>query len=63
MAERMPEIGAGGEARLEPDSASGLVRFEVDLSRTGNAAELRGKTLRLTLVSDAGAAETNWTVP
>ena len=63
MAKRMPEIGAGGEARLEADSASGLVRFEVDLSRTGNAAELRGKTLRLTLVSDAGAAETNWTVP
>jgi hypothetical protein len=40
-----------------------LVRFEVDLARTGNAHELRGKTLKLTLVSDAGATETAWTVP
>jgi DsbC/DsbD-like thiol-disulfide interchange protein len=63
MARRMPEAGSGGEARLEADAAGGLVRFEVDLSRTGNAAELRGKTLRLTLVSDAGAAESDWTIP
>jgi DsbC/DsbD-like thiol-disulfide interchange protein len=63
MAKRMPEAVAGGEPRLEADSASGLVRFEVDLSRTGNAAELRGKSLRLTLVSDAGASETDWTLP
>jgi hypothetical protein len=39
------------------------VRFEVDLARTGNAQELRGKILRLTLVSAAGAAEASWTVP
>ena len=63
MAKRLPDVGEGGEARLEADSASGLVRFEVDLARTGNAHELKGKTLRLTLVSDAGATETNWTVP
>ena len=63
MPKRLPEIDAGGEARLEADSASGLVRFEVDLARSSNAYELRGKTLRLTLVSDAGASETAWTVP
>jgi len=39
------------------------VRFEVDLARTGNARELKGRTLRLTLVSDAGSTETAWTVP
>jgi DsbC/DsbD-like thiol-disulfide interchange protein len=63
MAKRLPDIGEGGEPRLEADSASGLVRFEVDLARAGNAHELRGKTLKLTLVSDAGATETDWTVP
>jgi DsbC/DsbD-like thiol-disulfide interchange protein len=63
MAKRLPDIGDGGEPRLEADSASGLVRFEVDLARTGNASELKGKTLRLTLVSDAGASEANWTIP
>jgi len=63
MAKRLPDIGEGGEPRLEADSASGLIRFEVDLARTGNAHELRGKTLRLTLVSDASATETAWTVP
>jgi DsbC/DsbD-like thiol-disulfide interchange protein len=63
MAKRLPDIGEGGEPRLEADAASGLVRFEVDLARTGNARELGGKTLKLTLVSDAGATETAWTVP
>jgi hypothetical protein len=38
-----------------------LVRFEVDLK--GSAQDLKGKTLLLTLVSDAGATETAWTVP
>ena len=38
-------------------------RFEVDLSRGGNARELKGKTLTLTLVSDAGATEATWAVP
>ena len=63
MAKRLPDVGEGGEARPEADSGSGLARFEVDLSRTGTAAELKGKTLKLTLVSDAGATETAWTVP
>jgi hypothetical protein len=31
--------------------------------RGGNARELKGKTLTLTLVSDAGATEATWTVP
>ena len=63
MAKRLPDIGEGEEPRLEADSASGLIRFKVDLSRNGDARELRGKTLKLTLVSDAGATETAWTVP
>jgi DsbC/DsbD-like thiol-disulfide interchange protein len=63
MAKRLPDIGEGGEPRPEADSGSGLVRFEVDLARGGNAHEFSGKTLRLTLVSDAGASETTWTVP
>lgn len=63
MAKRLPDVGEGGEARLEADAGNGLVRFEVDLARTGNAHELKGKTLKLTLVSAAGATETAWTVP
>ena len=31
-------------------------------SRGGNARELKGKTLTLTLVGDAGATEATWTV-
>jgi len=46
-----------------PDVADGTLRFEVDLSRGGNARELRAKTLTLTLVSDVGATEATWTVP
>ena len=46
-----------------PDGADGTLRFEVDLSRGGNARELRAKTLTLTLVSDVGATEATWTVP
>ena len=38
-----------------PDGAGATPRFEVDLSRGDNARELKGKTLTLTLVSDAGA--------
>ena len=63
MAKRMPNPSGDGEARLEADAGNDLVRFEVDLARTGNARELKGRTLRLTLVSDAGATETAWTVP
>lgn len=43
--------------------ADGIVRFEASLARMGNAAELKGKQLTLTLVSDAGASEAVWTVP
>jgi DsbC/DsbD-like thiol-disulfide interchange protein len=46
-----------------PDGADGTLRFEVDLSRGGNARDLKGKTLTLTLVSDRGATEATWTVP
>ena len=45
------------------DANEAVVRFEVDLSRTGNAQDLKGKTLTLTLVSSAGATETTWTLP
>jgi DsbC/DsbD-like thiol-disulfide interchange protein len=63
MAKRVPNPTGEAEARLEADAGNDLVRFEVDLTRTDNARELKGRTLRLTLVSDAGAAETTWTVP
>jgi DsbC/DsbD-like thiol-disulfide interchange protein len=63
MAKRMPNQSGDGELRLEADAGNDLVRFEVDLARTANARELKGRTLRLTLVSDAGATETAWTVP
>jgi DsbC/DsbD-like thiol-disulfide interchange protein len=45
------------------DAADGTLRFEVDLSRGGNARELEAKTLTLTLVSAAGATQATWTVP
>jgi DsbC/DsbD-like thiol-disulfide interchange protein len=45
------------------DGADGTARFEVDLSRGGNAQDLKGKVLTLTLVSDAGASEGTWTLP
>lgn len=38
-------------------AGDGRVRFLVDLTRAGNAEELKGKDLKLTLVSDAGASE------
>jgi len=63
MARRVPNPSGAGEARPEADSGIDLVHFEIDLARTGNAHELKGKTLRLTLVGDAGASETRWTVP
>lgn len=63
MAKRVPDPSGAGEARPEADIGNDLVHFEIDLARTGNARELKGKTLRLTLVSDAGASETSWTLP
>jgi len=44
-------------ARKLPADGNGRVRFLVDLARGGNAEELKGKELRLTLVSEAGASE------
>jgi DsbC/DsbD-like thiol-disulfide interchange protein len=49
--------------RRLPNAADGSARFRVDLSRGGNASELKGKMLTLTLVSDAGASEATWRVP
>jgi DsbC/DsbD-like thiol-disulfide interchange protein len=73
---RFPQGGRGADVFVEapeglyvplpkrlPDAADGTLRFEVDLARGGNARELKGKTLTLTLVSDAGATEATWTVP
>lgn len=62
MLKRVPEAG-GARAPLTADANDALVRFEADLSRTGNAKDLKGKTLTLTLVSDAGATEATWTLP
>jgi DsbC/DsbD-like thiol-disulfide interchange protein len=45
------------------DTAGGTLRFEVDLSRAGDARELAGKTLTLTLVGETGATEATWMVP
>ena len=59
----LPKRLPNAAARAEADANDGLVRFEVDLARGGNARELKGKTLTLTLVSDAGATEATWTVP
>lgn len=42
--------------------AAGVIRFESDLGRE-LAQDLKGKTLTLTLVSDAGATEAQWTSP
>jgi len=49
--------------RVAGSSAGGTVRFEVGLARGGNAGDFKGKTLTLTLVSDAGATETTWAIP
>lgn len=38
------------------------VRFAVDLSQGAEVAELRGRTVRITMVSDAGQSETEWTI-
>jgi DsbC/DsbD-like thiol-disulfide interchange protein len=48
--------------RKEPQDADGVVRFSVDLSAE-LARDLKGKTLTVTLVSETGASEAQWTVP
>jgi hypothetical protein len=40
----------------------GVVRFETQIARD-LAQDLKGKTLTLTLVSDAGATEAQWIFP
>jgi DsbC/DsbD-like thiol-disulfide interchange protein len=74
---RFAEGGAGADLFLEAvlaedfyvplptrlaDAADGTARFAVDLAHGGNPEALRGKVLRLTLVSDAGASDVSWTV-
>ncbi|HXE70639.1 MAG TPA: protein-disulfide reductase DsbD domain-containing protein [Hyphomicrobiaceae bacterium] len=67
---KFPGGGAGADVFIEaPDGlfvpmakklaggSDGQVRFLVDLSRGGNAEELKGKELIVTLVSDSGASE------
>jgi DsbC/DsbD-like thiol-disulfide interchange protein len=48
--------------RKEAQGADGTVRFVSDLS-ADLVHDLRGKTLTLTLVSEAGASEAQWTFP
>lgn len=48
--------------RREAEGADGVVRFGAALS-ADLARDLKGKTLTLTLVSEAGASEAKWTVP
>jgi DsbC/DsbD-like thiol-disulfide interchange protein len=43
-------------------SSNGVLRFEVELANGISPEELRGKTLLVTMVSDAGVAETSWKV-
>jgi len=44
-------------AKKLADDRKGRIRFVVDLARGGNAEELKGKELIVTLVSDSGASE------
>jgi DsbC/DsbD-like thiol-disulfide interchange protein len=69
---KFPGGGAGADVFIEaPDGIfvpmakklagdhDGRIRFLVDLSRGGNADELKGKELVVTLVSDSGASQTS----
>ncbi len=42
--------------------ANGAIRFKVDLTKGDDPKDLKGKTVTLTLVSDAGQAETSWRI-
>jgi DsbC/DsbD-like thiol-disulfide interchange protein len=62
------EAGAAEDVYLPlpqrlPDADDGTVRFEIDLATVGKARALKGKVLRLTLVSDAAASDVTFTVP
>ena len=50
-------------AKRVPGAAEGVIRFQVDLSQGGNARDLKGRVLTVTLVSDAGATEAPWQLP
>jgi DsbC/DsbD-like thiol-disulfide interchange protein len=50
------------EAQSETQAPDGVIRFGVDLS-ADLARDLKGKTLTVTLVSESGASEAQWTVP
>jgi DsbC/DsbD-like thiol-disulfide interchange protein len=78
VAARFPRGSAGAELFLEtgaeddvylplpkrlPDEADGTARFVVDLSHVTNVPALKGKVLRLTLVSETAASEVEWTIP
>jgi DsbC/DsbD-like thiol-disulfide interchange protein len=43
-------------------ASDSILRFEVDLTHGISPEELRGKTLLVTMISDAGASEMNWKV-
>ena len=45
-----------------PPAANGTVAFSAELSAE-LARDLKGKPLTLTLVSDTGASESQWTFP
>ena len=58
-----PALETANEVRREvAGEANGAVRFVSDLS-ADLVHDLRGKTLTLTLVSEAGASEAQWTFP
>jgi hypothetical protein len=48
--------------RKEAPAADGTVRFASDLA-PDLVRDLKGRTLTLTLVSEAGASEAEWTLP
>ncbi|MDX2290101.1 MAG: protein-disulfide reductase DsbD family protein [Hyphomicrobiaceae bacterium] len=45
------------------DPAGSRVRFRIDLTQTDDAADLKGKAVRVTMVSDAGQAEAELVLP
>lgn len=69
-----PESAASGDMFIEgPDGAyvplpvrvaemGDTVRFAVDLAKGAEVEELRGKAVRITMVSDAGQSEIHWTI-
>lgn len=48
--------------RKTTEARDGKVTFEIDLSSGAEPADLKGKTLTVTLVSSAGQSEASWTI-